>query len=215
MYDPVKISDIHKIIEPEVSAILEPRGFQCVSELKWVCDCDQPIRKVFEFMQWKGGQFAPRWGVSLDFVPHISGSTVRWHRTNKSARSDLIIDSFDRSLDVPYRKGLNPIIEASKDVVPNAIEIASVFWEMTDSEEKLLDAFDWAKRYYDDKLPEGRSGFLRYVPHQLALSFVLARSGEIDNAKEEFSMFLNAKNLKQKIVGKLEVLFEASCSAQQ
>lgn len=37
----------------------------------------------------------PRWGTSLDFVPHVRGEAVRFHRTNKGAVIDVLFDPID------------------------------------------------------------------------------------------------------------------------
>lgn len=43
----------------------------------------------------KGASYVPIWGISLDFVPHVAGNRLAWHRTDKSARMDLVYDPVD------------------------------------------------------------------------------------------------------------------------
>jgi hypothetical protein len=47
------------------------------------------IGHVIKLVQYKGGEYGFRWGVSLSYVPHEWKNRVAWHRTAKSARLDL------------------------------------------------------------------------------------------------------------------------------
>ncbi len=91
-FEEVTNARIHDIVAPEVERHLASLGFEAAGTLKWVKGRHAPIRHVFGFAKWKGGIVRPRWGASLDFVPHISGQQVRWHRSNKAAHFDLAID---------------------------------------------------------------------------------------------------------------------------
>lgn len=54
------------------------------------------FRHVVELQALKGLSYCPQWRLSLDFVPHITGGgKVRWHRTAKSARLDLVYRPID------------------------------------------------------------------------------------------------------------------------
>src|SRR5207244_4395149 len=39
------------------------------------------------------------WGLSLDYVPRMTGATISWHRTNKSASVDLSYSPKDGEAD--------------------------------------------------------------------------------------------------------------------
>jgi hypothetical protein len=75
----------HALLHADVECVLAPRGFEPAADLKWVRGQDAPVRQLFGFAKWKGGVMAPRWGVSLDFAPHLSGAQLKWHRSNKTA----------------------------------------------------------------------------------------------------------------------------------
>ena len=64
-------------------------GFTFIKRTKWTRVRTPGFRDLFEIMLGKGHVYYPSWGFSLDFVPHVSGSTVRWHRTDKSSLLDL------------------------------------------------------------------------------------------------------------------------------
>uniref|UniRef100_UPI003A91A360 hypothetical protein n=1 Tax=Gallaecimonas pentaromativorans TaxID=584787 RepID=UPI003A91A360 len=185
-FEPVDISEIHRIVAPTVESFLKDDGFESYSNLKWVRCHSAPIRFIFELLPWKGGMVAPRVSISLDFVPHVSGSSVKWHRTDKSAQSDLIYDVYDRMLEFPCHQGPFVIRENAPQVIPPAIEKAREFWAACSTEGQLLSAFDKIRNYYDKDLPEGRSKFRMFTPHELALAFVLARVGKVEEALRLF-----------------------------
>jgi hypothetical protein len=61
---------------------------------KWV-RARPPIRDLIEVVAMKGASLIPRWGISLDFVPHVQGDAIRWHRSDKSAIADIVYDPVD------------------------------------------------------------------------------------------------------------------------
>ena len=72
-----------------------PLGFEHVKPLKWVRSTKPAIRDVVELYSLKSASVAPRWGFSLDFVPHVAAGRVRWHRTVKSSMLDFVWDPLD------------------------------------------------------------------------------------------------------------------------
>lgn len=74
---------------------LSSQGFEHVKPLKWVRSAKPAIRDIVELYSLKGASVAPRWGFSLDFVPHVAAGRVRWHRTVKSSMLDLVWDPLD------------------------------------------------------------------------------------------------------------------------
>jgi hypothetical protein len=74
---------------------LLPHGFEQVKPFKWVRSTKPDIRDLVEVYALKSAAIAPRWGFSLDFVPHVSSGRVAWHRTAKSSMLDLVWDPLD------------------------------------------------------------------------------------------------------------------------
>ena len=190
-FEIVTVAAAHTILGPLVAATLLADGFQEVDNLKWVRSADQPVRQVLCFLQGKGGVLAPSWGVSLDFVPHVSGSTVKWHRTAKSAMLDLRLDPYDRALEMSYYHGIKPIAARAPQVVPLAIAQARQFWNRCQRTDDLLDAVQWLKQYY---APAGGLGFYNFVQHPLALAFVYARAGRTADAMAELDQYVLASD---------------------
>ena len=196
----VTLAEIHDTVAPLVAALLVRDGFAEVGRLKWVRSADAPVRQVFSFNQWKGGAVAPSWGISLDFVPHVSGSQLRWHRTPKSALLDLRVDSRDPSLDMSYYHGPAPIRERAPEVVPRAVAQACDFWGRSRRTEDLLSAFEWLQSYY---AAHDGLGFYNFVQHPLALAFVYARARRVAEAQAELARYLQGAGLDSATEDKL------------
>jgi hypothetical protein len=188
-FDIMTLEAAHRVISPVVDAALNGRGFEAVAPLKWVRIDGAPIRQMFAFQAWKGGVMAPRWGLSFDFVPHVSGSSVRWHRTIKSAMFDLSVDARDRTLDVSLIRGERVVAQKSAAIVETAIAQADEFWRRVNSVEDVVAAFEWLRGY----LSTGGLGFYNYVQHPIALAFALARIGDAVGARRELDRFLTQR----------------------
>jgi hypothetical protein len=181
--DEVTKARVHAIMHAEVERLLEPKGFETVDELKWVRGQDAPIRQVFQFSKWKDGKVRPLWGVSLDFIPHISGKKAAWHRSNKSAKLDLCCDPGTEKLKMFYLYGDKPIQRQYKYVVSAALKDADRFWEMSRSVGDLPKAIDWLQDFYQT---DRRPTFYSYSQHVLAVPFVLKHLGKEGEALAEF-----------------------------
>ncbi|WP_213776841.1 hypothetical protein [Caballeronia sp. dw_276] len=206
----VTLEAAHRVISPVVDAALEGRGFETIAPLKWVRFDGSPVRQIFAFPAWKGGVIAPRWGLSFDFVPHVSGSSVRWHRTNKSAMFDLAVDARDRALDVSLIRGEQVVVQKSAAIVDMAIARADEFWQRVNSVDDVVAAFEWLRGYLST---EGLS-FYNYVQHPIALAFVLARLGDVVGARRELDRFLARRLPEDPLSIRLgELLAKATCSA--
>ena len=190
-FEIVRLQDIHQILQPVVEAKLTPLGFESFKALRWVRSTDAPIRQVFGFQQWKGGKIAPRWGLSLDFVPHISGGRIKWHRTPKSAVFDLCVDPRDRALDTPNIWGIDPISKSAAVVASEAITKARAFWDAARTIPDLPAAFDWVKRYLATSLGLD-NGVLH---HPMAFAFVLALNGRVIEGQSELERFIHRARL--------------------
>ncbi|MDR8729546.1 hypothetical protein FEQ05_03000 [Burkholderia pseudomultivorans] len=185
----------HLILSPVVDAALEGRGFEPVAPLKWVKFDGTPIRQMFVFAPWKGGVIAPQWGFSFDFVPHVSGNSVRWPRTNKSAKLDLCVDARDRALDISLIRGEQAFVRVAPRIVEMAVSRADELWRRVNSLEDVVAAFEWLRGY----LSGGGLGFYNYVRHPLALAFVLAKVGDDAGARRELELFLKGRSPEEPV----------------
>ncbi|MGY4495452.1 hypothetical protein [Pseudomonas sp. TE3610] len=181
----VRIDKIHEIVSPIIEGRLHALGFEAQAPLHWLRSTDAPIRQIFCLRQWKGGALAPAWGLSLDFVPHVSGSNVKWHKTFKSAQLDLTWDARNKAWNIPYCYGPEIIETKAHEVLSAAIAEAELFWEKAQLIADLPSAFERVKQ----RLSSGGLGFYNYVQHPLAYAFVLALNGSQQAAEEEFQRY--------------------------
>jgi hypothetical protein len=93
--DLLPVAVVNEALRSAFAHELLPHGFEHVKPLKWVRSAKPAMRDVVELYSLKGASIAPRWGLSLDFVPHVAAGRVRWHRTVKSAMLDLVWDPLD------------------------------------------------------------------------------------------------------------------------
>lgn len=197
---------IHAIVQAEVERCLIPEGFEAAGILKWVRDRHRPIRHVFGLVKWKGGIIAPRWGVSLDFVPHFSGRQIRWHRTNQAAEFDLCVDSSDKSLDMTYIRGERPIREMHEQVITASARQADSLWTRCQSASELPAVLTWFK----ENPGPGARRFYSYSSHPIAAAFILAKNGCRDEALAELEHSHIGQFKGEAVVHKLKELIMAN-----
>jgi len=206
--DLLPAAQIDAIVAPVVASHLESHGFVAITPRKWVRSANAPVRHIFELSPLKGAVLSPRWGFSLDFVPHLSGRTVRWHRTGKAAMFDLCYDPVDAPAEFPgscaisYLHGPHHAAAQAADVVARATRSARRFWSQVQAEGDLLAVFAALK-----VRPTVRFGFYSYVQHPLAYAFTLARAGQLEAAASEFEEFILRKHYPEQALPRLQQLF--------
>ncbi len=209
-FEVATIEQIHHAVTPVAQAMLEPRGFKEQKPLCWLRSEDIPIRQVFRLLQWKGGIIAPSWGLSLDFVPHVSTHAVKWHRTEKSAGFDVIHDANDRALEMSFHYGTKDIIERAPEVLRQALARADIFWNSVRTIDELPGAFAALKQ-------ENGVHFYRRTQHALACAFSLAKNGQREAGIKELEIFIAQQEpfispaSTDAIKKRLWDLFDAAC----
>jgi hypothetical protein len=141
-------------VETIVSSIAEPLltagGFQPGARRRWV-RAYPPIRHVFELVPMKGATFIPRWGFSLDFVPHVKGSALAWHRTDKSAALDLVYDPVDFDADWASRwaiqslHGADGVRRDAERILPAALLKARAWLDGATELASVLERAEWLR----------------------------------------------------------------------
>ncbi|MEL6233518.1 MAG: hypothetical protein AAFR46_03850 [Pseudomonadota bacterium] len=172
-FDPLPSRTARALIEPRVDEALVPLGFERVAEMTWVESANAPIRKRFSMQNWKGAAIVPRWGVSLDYVPHVAGSQIDWHCTPKTACDDLFWDAM--GLDLTGMHGRLYLEEAVPGVIARCLDEAKPFWEETARLDALPDAF---RANEERRRAECRLGFANLSQPWLAWGFTHARLGD-------------------------------------
>lgn len=166
--------------------LLAASNFRPATRRRWVRSYS-PIRHVFEVGAMKGGVFMPRWGVSFDFVPHVKGNALAWHRTEKSAMLDLVYDPVD--FDAEWQRhwamdslhGPDGLRRDARRVLPLAVGKACAWLDgITD----LTSALRRAEWLQTADRPGRRFAFVNHVQQPLAYAFLLARGGSPDAARD-------------------------------
>jgi len=94
--EPLPIAEFNGVIARTLGAALADHGFEAVAPRRWVRSTRAPIRDLLELQALKGMSYCPMWGISLDFVPHVTQrGDIKWHRSAKSARFDLVYRPID------------------------------------------------------------------------------------------------------------------------
>jgi hypothetical protein len=88
----VSAAEIDEILIRDFGPSLSSIGFSHVSKRRWVRTRIAEIRDLVIVQALKGGADSPILGFSLDYVPHVAGQSMQWHRTEKSSRFDLGVE---------------------------------------------------------------------------------------------------------------------------
>jgi hypothetical protein len=171
--------------------VLSAAGFSWVADLKWVRTLDADIRHVVEAYAGRQGAKVPRWGVSLNFVPHLVGSAIRWHRTPKTTRIDLGYEphnfqdewDFEGQVWVIWPNLGQPTPAERAGSIARQLGSTALPWlNQIDGLSSLPAAFE-----REEAREGGQFGFDNYVQNRLAYAFTLARLGRADRAEAEFA----------------------------
>ena len=195
----LSIATIHEHIAPVVEAQLSALGFTLQKPLHWIRSADAPIRQMFHYGQLKGGALAPQWGFSLDFVPHLSGGKVKWHRTEKSALFDAFVDGQGSELSLSYMWGVAGLLEQMQPRVEAAIRAATAFWAKGRTYPELYALVEELRSEPGSEL---------YTQLPLANAICLARSGREAEGLRELQYFVHRFDLDQQGATHLRRIFD-------
>lgn len=193
--------------------MMEERGFEQVSRRKWVRSAKVPIREVLDLLAMKGYSLIPVWGFSLDFAPHVSGSSVKWHRTPRSALLDLRWDPFDyepRRVPSYEFSGLHGEAHLRRQIARGdgrALRAADGFWNRVQSVPDLVATMEWVRR-----LPSDRFVFDNYSQQIIAYAFALAATGAQERAAAELAACITRFQVPPTPAGRLVALLAAATS---
>jgi hypothetical protein len=210
----VPAAKFNEIVATMLRGTLEPMGFELITPRRWVNSTAPPIRPIFELRPLKSGCLSPSWGFSLDYVPHISGASVKWHRTPRTALFDLCNDPLDAPSELPGKVRISSVCglavaqAEAADVIPRAVARAKAFWDSVSSESNLLAVFEYLKTR-----PSERFEFYNYIQHPLAYAFTLARLGRPADAKREFKAFLGRGLRTDLVLPRLRELLQMASAA--
>jgi hypothetical protein len=195
----LSIATIHQHIAPVVEAQLSALGFARQKPLHWIRSAEAPIRQMFRYSQLKGGALAPQWGFSLDFVPHLSGGKVKWHRTEKSALLDAFVDGQGSELSLSYMWGVAGLLEQMQPRVEAAIRAAAGFWAKGRTYPELYALVEKLRSEPGSEL---------YTQLPLANAICLARSGREAEGLRELQYFVHRFDVDEQGATDLRRIFD-------
>jgi hypothetical protein len=207
-YQETAAAEVDAIVSGIIDAPLLAAGFTLAARRKWV-RARPPIRQLFEFNQSKGGWYLLRWSISLDFVPHVKGSGLAWHRTDKSAAGDLIYDPELYDADWEQRWAIDSMHGAAgarrdaERVLPGAVQAALAWFEGVDDIPAVRAKAEW--------LINSGQVMRAYTQLRLAYAFLLARTGAPAEARAELDRWIALiPQEREGVRGKLTVLLAST-----
>ena len=209
--DPLPIAEFNQAVARTLGSALEGHGFAAVAPRRWVRSTRAPIRDIIELQALKGVSYCPMWGLSLDFVPHVtSRGDVKWHRTAKSARFDLVYRPIDYAAAPSESRDWSASTVATRAEVQEDLERvtrlvlkeALPFWNAVGGVSDLPKTYREHRRRAAVGLP-----FESFPQQCLALAFVLAKSGD-EEAQAALAEYVRAFEVPPETTKRLEELLE-------
>ena len=195
----LSIATIHQHIGPAVEAQLTPLGFVLQKPLHWIRSADAPIRQLFCYAQLRGGALAPQWGFSLDFVPHLSGKKIKWHKTEKSALFDAFVDGQGTELNLSYMWGVSGLLEQMQPRVEAAIRAATALWAKGRTYPELYALVEELR---------SKPGSELYTQLPIANAMCLARSGREAEGLRDLQYFIQRFDLDEQCATSVRRVFD-------
>jgi hypothetical protein len=190
------------IVALHLNEHLLPLGLTPVGSRAWVDRSGTQAKRMFELALLKGAGMRARWGFSLDFVPHISGGRVRWHRSENTAMLDVIIDPSKNVLLEPTSiLGAARLHDDLDRLLPAAVEKAKETWRRGVTERGLLELVR--------EIRERQTNYLPFdVYTQLPLTYVLlsAKLGDLAVAERELDHYISRLKVDDDVAAKLKQL---------
>lgn len=175
------------IVATHLRACLPPLGLTEVQVRKWVDGSQPPVRRVFELQLLKGAGLKACWGFSLDFVPHLSGGHVRWHRSDKAAMLDLIVDPKDL-VQPSFLWGPAHLEEGLRELLPEAVARAEDTWRRGASFEGMLDIIRGLREGHTNCF-----GYKSYTQLPIAYAMLCAKTGDLAAAERELDAWAEGR----------------------
>jgi hypothetical protein len=196
-FDLLRAAERDAIVASHLNTRLQGLGFVQVAPRRWVDGSSAPVRRMFEMQLLKGAAMKARWGFSLDFVPHLSGGRVCWHRSNRAATFDVFVDLEDR----PYASFLYGAVWLHHDLerlVPIVLERAQETWRCGSTPAGVLEI---VREIRERKINSFYVYFNWHLP--LTFMFLSAKTGDLTAAEAELDAYARKYELAEDVAAKL------------
>ena len=210
MYEMLSAADRDVICRPLLLERLEPLGFSEIGPRRWIDGSKPPVRRLFELQLRKGASLAACWGFSLDFVPHLSGSSFRWHRSDKTARLDLIVDPIALPHQPTFLYGAQRFEAELVWLLLEAIPAAELDWSRGATYSGMLDIIREIREHESNCLP-----WINYAQLPLAYMFLAAKVDNRVLAERELEDYLQREGLHPQEADKLRRLVRECGAVEQ
>lgn len=180
------------LMDQGLSPLMERElGLTYLGGYLWAGPWEDHRRKLVQVFLINQAYGTLQWGWSLDFVPHVSGKKLAWHRTDKSARLDVWEVSRDfieagtglarkkREAVVfsAYGSNRDGIAERHRRAFGVLLPLIRTYYAGTDTPEKLLAAMEAA-------LGDSYYRFTQAVPLTVSAAFLAAALGHPERGQE-------------------------------
>jgi hypothetical protein len=193
-------SDRDAVCAPILRERLGPLGLTELAPRRWIDGSKPPARRLFELQLLKGASLKACWGFSLDFVPHLSGGGFRWHRSDKAAMLDVIVDP--AALPQPcFLYGAERFRAELASLLPQAVAAAERDWARGATFAGMLDIIRDIRERNTNCF-----GYRNYTQLPLAFMFLAARVGDTGLAERELEEYLQGDWLDEREADKLRRL---------
>jgi hypothetical protein len=187
------------IAAPMFHAWLGPLGLTQITPRRWIDGSKPPVRRLFELGVGKTGDISLRWGFSLDFVPHVSGDSVRWHRSDKSAMLDIFIDP--KKMPTIWCPRAEQFRDEFPILLSKAVAAAKKDWKRGSTYEGVLQILREIRKRNTNWLT-----YEMYPQGRLAYAFLTAKTGKLKLAEKELDRCVAHGWLKDSPAAKLKKL---------
>jgi hypothetical protein len=199
-FDSLRAAERDVIVASHLNQRLQPLGFVQVAPRRWVDGSTAPVRRVFEMQLLKGAAMKARWGFSLDFVPHLSGGRMCWHRSNRTAQFDLVLELDGRKY-ASFLHGAAWLHHDLERLVPAALEGAQETWRRGST---LVGVLDILPEIRERRINSFHVYFSWHLP--LTFMFLSAKIGDLAAAQAELEVYAREQELAEDVVARLAKL---------
>jgi hypothetical protein len=202
--------EFQAVLAGALDPVLVPEDFERVADRRWVRSSRQPIRDLVEMEALKGTSYCPMWGFSLDFVPHVTGGgRIKWHRTPKSARFDLVYRPIDFASGDEAREWDTSPLATQEELADDVSRVAALVRANALPFLNAVQRVGDLPSFYREHRARPALGlpFGAFPQQFLAHAFVLARFGD-PTASEILDEYLHLTDADSDVANELKRLLE-------
>ena len=204
-----------KLMDHVLSPLFEKHlGLKYLGGYIWASDFENHRRKVVRIFLINSSYGTLQWGWNFDFVPHLSGKKITYHRTDKAVTLNMweLSKDFGAGLkDKPnYHKTV--LSDRGEDINIMAEEYRNIFNRILPEIEKYFTYTEPAQNLITEinsKLENGYYRFMARLPFTLSSAFLHSATGDKKRAKEillSIEIKEDYKDVEEKLLKKLEQL---------